>query len=97
MTRAIMCAFVVLMSAATAGQPSANLQLKYLGTAGWEISDGRTTILFFEANVGDRDLQGIDILEENENGFIERFTVMIRPLSGLQAVAATMAERLAAS
>ncbi len=45
MTRAIMCAFVVLMSAATAGQPSANLQLKYLGTAGWEISDGRTTIL----------------------------------------------------
>jgi L-ascorbate metabolism protein UlaG (beta-lactamase superfamily) len=40
-----MCAFVVLMSAATAGQPSANLQLKYLGTAGWEISDGRTTIL----------------------------------------------------
>lgn len=45
MTRAIMCAFVVLMSAATAGRPSANLQLKYLGTAGWEISDGRTTIL----------------------------------------------------
>ncbi len=45
MTRAIICAFVVLMSAATAGQPSANLQLKYLGTAGWEISDGRTTIL----------------------------------------------------
>jgi L-ascorbate metabolism protein UlaG (beta-lactamase superfamily) len=40
-----MCAFVVLMSAATAGRPSANLQLKYLGTAGWEISDGRTTIL----------------------------------------------------
>jgi len=59
-----------------------------------EWRDGRTTILFFEANVGDRELQGIDILEENEDGRIERFTVMIRPLSGLQAVAATMAERL---
>jgi hypothetical protein len=59
-----------------------------------EWRDGRTTILFFEANVGDRDLQGIDILEENEDGLIERFTVMIRPLSGLQAVAATMAARL---
>ena len=52
-----------------------------------EWRDGRTTILFFEANVGDRDLQGIDILEENEEGQIAEFTVMIRPLSGLQAVA----------
>jgi hypothetical protein len=59
-----------------------------------EWRDGATTILFFEANVGDRDLQGIDILEENEAGLVERFTVMIRPLSGLQAVAAAMAERL---
>lgn len=59
-----------------------------------EWRDGRTTILFFEANVGDRDLQGIDILEENEAGLIERFTVMVRPLSGLQAVAGTMAARL---
>ena len=59
-----------------------------------EWRDGRTTILFFEANVGDRDLQGIDILEENEAGQIEKFTVMIRPLSGLQAVAATMAAKL---
>jgi hypothetical protein len=59
-----------------------------------EWRDGSTTILFFEANVGDRDLQGIDILEENDAGQIEKFTVMIRPLSGLQAVAATMAARL---
>jgi hypothetical protein len=59
-----------------------------------EWRDGRTTILFFEANVGARDLQGIDILEENDEGLVERFTVMIRPLSGLQAVAGTMAERL---
>jgi hypothetical protein len=59
-----------------------------------EWRDGRTTILFFEANVGDRELQGVDILEENEAGQIEKFTVMIRPLSGLQAVAGTMAARL---
>ena len=59
-----------------------------------EWRDGHTTILFFEANVGDRELQGIDILEENEDGLIERFTVLIRPLSGLQAVAGTMAARL---
>ena len=61
-----------------------------------EWRDGRTTILFFEANVGDRDLQGIDILEENEAGEIEKFTVMIRPLSGLQAVAQAMQARFGA-
>src|SRR3954468_13384208 len=61
-----------------------------------EWCDGRTTILFFEANVGNRELQGIDILEENEDGLIERFTVMVRPLSGLQALAGTTAARLGA-
>jgi len=59
-----------------------------------EWRDGQTTILFFEANVGDRELQGIDILEEDADGLVERFTVMIRPLSGLQAVAETMRTRL---
>jgi hypothetical protein len=59
-----------------------------------EWRDGRTTILFFEANVGDRDLQGIDILEEDEAGLVARFTVMVRPLSGLQALAHAIAQRL---
>jgi hypothetical protein len=60
-----------------------------------EWRDGRTTILHFEANVGDRELQGVDILEENEAGLIAAFTVMVRPLSGLQALAGAMARRLA--
>ena len=59
-----------------------------------EWRDGSTTILFFEANVGDRDLQGVDILEAGSDGLIERFTVMVRPLSGLQALAGAVAARL---
>ena len=59
-----------------------------------EWRDGSTTILFFEANVGDRDIQGIDILEEGPDGLVQSFTVMIRPLSGLQAVAAAVAARV---
>ena len=59
-----------------------------------EWRDGSTTILFFEANVGDRELQGVDILEENEAGLVERFTVMVRPLSVLQALAQAIAQRL---
>ena len=59
-----------------------------------EWRDGATTILFFEANVGDRDLQGIDILEAGDDGLVERLTVMVRPLSGLQALAGAVAARL---
>jgi hypothetical protein len=59
-----------------------------------EWRDGSTTILFFEANVGDRDIQGIDILEDGAGGLVQSFTVMIRPLSGLQAVAAAVAARV---
>ena len=60
-----------------------------------EWRDGRTTILFFETHVGNRELQGVDILEHDDAGKIAAFTVMIRPLSGLQAVAARMSERIA--
>ncbi len=60
-----------------------------------EWRDASTTILFFEANVGDRELQGVDIIEDGADGKIERFTVMVRPLSGLQALVAAIASRLA--
>jgi hypothetical protein len=59
-----------------------------------EWRDGSTTILFFEANVGDREIQGVDVLEEDDRGLIATFTVMIRPLSGVQAVAEAMSQRL---
>src|ERR1700761_2308237 len=58
-------------------------------TAEWR--DDATTILFFEANVGDRELQGVDILEEGDDGLITSLTVLIRPLSGLQALAQAVA------
>ena len=62
-----------------------------------EWRDGRTTILFFEADIGDRELQGVDILEDDDEGKVAALTVLIRPLSGLQAVAATMAARMGAT
>ena len=59
-----------------------------------EWREGATTILFFEANVGDRELQGVDILEEGDDGLIAEFTVMVRPLSGLHALSGAVAARL---
>jgi hypothetical protein len=43
--------------------------------------------LVFAARVGDRDLQGCDFLHENEDGLIDEFVVMVRPLTGALALA----------
>ncbi len=59
-----------------------------------EWRDGSTTILCFVANVGDRELQGVDILEHDEAGLVREFTVMIRPFSGLQALSGAVAARV---
>ena len=59
-----------------------------------EISDGSRTVLFFSARVGDRTLEGIDDLTTDEGGRITHFRVMVRPLSGLIALAEEMGRRL---
>ncbi|MFA9430435.1 DUF480 domain-containing protein [Egicoccus sp. AB-alg2] len=46
--------------------------------------------LVFEARIGDRQLQGWDYLRFDDRGRIVELTVMVRPLSGLQALAAAM-------
>lgn len=57
--------------------------------------DGRNVVLEFSARVGDRQLKGIDLIRFDEEGRIVEFEVMIRPLSGLQALGAEMGKRLA--
>lgn len=52
-------------------------------------------ILLFSARVGDRDLDGVDILRFGEDGLVSELTVMIRPYSGLTAVLEAMARALA--
>ena len=61
-----------------------------------ELREGDTTALVFEARVGDRSVQGIDLVRENADGLIEDFTVLVRPLSGLTALAEEMGKRLGA-
>ncbi len=61
-----------------------------------ELTGANTHGLVFEARVGDRSLQGWDYLTVDDDGRITNLTVMIRPLSGLQAVVAEMGARLGA-
>lgn len=58
-------------------------------------ADGLNVVLEFSATVGDRDLKGIDMIRFDEQGKIVEFEVMVRPMSGLQALGAEMASRLA--
>lgn len=61
-------------------------------------ADGaRDHALVFEARVGDKQLQGCDFISFDEDGAIEEFTVMVRPLQAMLALAESMKERLAAS
>ena len=48
------------------------------------------SVLVFEARVGDRTVEGADFLHLDDRGLIDDFRVMIRPLSGLNAVVAAM-------
>nr|WP_289814548.1 nuclear transport factor 2 family protein [Acidovorax kalamii] len=56
--------------------------------------DGLNIVLEFSARVGDKQLKGIDLVRFNEQGQITEFEVMVRPLSGLQALGTEMGARL---
>ena len=58
--------------------------------------DGMNVVLEFSANVGEKKLKGIDMIQFNEHGQIIDFEVMLRPKSGLEALAVQMGQRMAA-
>src|SRR4051794_40642340 len=60
-----------------------------------ELQDGDTHALVFRARVGDKQLQGLDLLRLNSDGLIEDFTVMVRPASGLMALGEAMGPKVA--
>lgn len=53
--------------------------------------------LVFSARIGDATLEGVDLLELNDDGLISRFTVVARPLSALMALGARMREQSAST
>ncbi len=54
-------------------------------------ADGaRDHALVFRARIGDREVHGCDFLHTDENGLIDDFSVMVRPLSAARALAEAM-------
>src|SRR5436853_6728519 len=61
-----------------------------------ELDDGNVHALVFRARVGDKELEGIDLLRLDDDGKIADFTVLVRPASGLMALGAAMGPKVAA-
>jgi hypothetical protein len=55
------------------------------------FESGDAAALIFEARVGDRELQGLDLLRFDGEGLVRELTVMVRPMSGLVALGEAMA------
>ena len=59
-----------------------------------EIHDGLNSVLEFETYIDDISVNGVDIIEWNEEGKICNFKVMIRPFKAVQKVQEKMIEAL---
>jgi hypothetical protein len=53
-------------------------------------ADGRDHALVFQAKVNGKQVHGCDFLHLDEDGLIDDLTVMVRPLSGANALAEAM-------
>jgi limonene-1,2-epoxide hydrolase len=62
--------------------------------AEFEGPDG-SAVLHFRTRVGDRQVEGIDMLRFDADGLIEDFTVMVRPLSAAMALRDAVGAQLA--
>jgi SnoaL-like domain len=55
-----------------------------------QVEDGDVAALIFTARVGERELDGLDLLRFDDEGKVAELTVMVRPMSGLAALAEGM-------
>lgn len=58
-----------------------------------EDTDARVATLIFKARVGERAVDGLDLIHFDSEGLVERLTVMLRPMSGVTAMAEAMGQK----
>ena len=59
-----------------------------------ELNGEGSAALIFRARVGERDVEGLDHLTFDDEGRITELRVMVRPMSGMHALAEAMREEL---
>jgi ketosteroid isomerase-like protein len=71
---------------------------RYVREIGADIETGaRDHALVFEARVGDKQIEGCDFIQLDDDGAISAFTVMVRPMSGMLALAEAMKAQLSSA
>ena len=61
------------------------------------IEGERSAALIFRARVGDREVEGLDHLTFDDDGRVTELRVMVRPMSGMNALAEAMRAQLEAA
>jgi len=61
------------------------------------VADDGAAVLHFRARVGDRDVEGIDLMRFDDGGLIDDFTVFVRPYSAVVALRDSVGARLGAT
>jgi hypothetical protein len=59
-----------------------------------QVETGDVATLAFSARVGDRELDGIDLIRFDANGKVRELAVYVRPMSGVNALAEAMGRKL---
>ena len=63
-----------------------------------DVADGESSsMLIFRARVGEKELEGLDHLLYDDEGRIKELRVMVRPMSGMYALADAMRRQLEAA
>jgi hypothetical protein len=60
----------------------------------WQVHEGDREVLCFASRVGDRDVEGVDLLRYDDQGLVAELVVMMRPLSALLAMRDAMGAAL---
>ena len=60
----------------------------------WQVREGEREVLCFTSRVGNREIEGVDLLRYDDDGRVSELVVMMRPVSGLIAVRDAVAASL---
>jgi hypothetical protein len=60
------------------------------------LETGEAAALIFKARVGEREVDGVDLLRFDDQGKVSELLVMVRPMSGVLALAEAMGRRFEA-
>jgi SnoaL-like domain len=63
----------------------------------WQVHEGDREVLNFRSRVGQREVEGVDLIRYDEEGLVAELVVMMRPASALSAVQVAIASRLSAA